>query len=132
VMPHPTASQVLVDRALSCPGISFKLSTTVEGMEKQGEEIVLRLREEGREGELAVGGVIVSVGLVPNTGYLKEQGILDESGWVITDEMMRTPLPGVFAAGDIRRSSPRQAVSAACDGAVASISAFKFLQEVRG
>ena len=129
--PQATASQVLVNRALSDPRISFHLSTVVEAMEKVDGGLRLHLRNlaDGEGSTVSVGGVFVAIGLVPNTGYLKDAVRLDEKeGWVIVDSEMRTNLPGVFAAGDIREKSPRQAVSAAADGVTAAISAFRFIK----
>ncbi len=126
-----TASPVLIDRALSDPRISFNLSTVVEAVEKVIDGLLLHLRSlaDGKGSTVRVGGAIIAIGLVPNTGCLKGVVQLDDKeGWVIVDSEMRTDLPGVFAAGDIRIKSPRQAVAAAADGVTAAISAFRFIK----
>ena len=133
--PQLTASPVLVNRALSDPRISFNLSTVVEAVEKVDGGLLLHLRSlaDGEGSTVPVGGVFIAIGLVPNTGYLKDAVRLDEKeGWIIVDSEMRTNLPGVFAAGDIRVKSPRQAVSAVADGVSAAISAFRFIKEEGG
>jgi len=76
-----------------------------------------------------VAGIFVSIGLKPNTGYLKGVLPLDELGHIITNEKMETSVPGIFAAGDIRRDSARQAICAAGDGATAAHYAQKFIGE---
>jgi thioredoxin reductase (NADPH) len=76
---------------------------------------------------LAVDGVFIYVGQIPNTGYLKGQIPLDKEGYVITDDRMEAQIKGVYAAGDIRKNSSRQVITAAGDGATAAISAEKFL-----
>ncbi len=129
--PQPTASPVLLKRARSDPRISFILSTTVGRVEKMEEGILLRLENiaENTRSEIVVGGAVISVGLVPNTSYLKDTLLLDErGGWIIADLEMRTCVPGVFSAGDIRAGSPRQAIAAVADGVTAVISAFRFLK----
>ena len=72
-------------------------------------------------------GVFISVGLKPNTDYLKDILPLDASGHIGTNEKMETEIAGIFAAGDIRLHSARQAIAAAGDGATAAIYAEKFI-----
>ena len=78
---------------------------------------------------LEVSGVFISVGTNPDTEYLRGILPLDESGHIITNEKMETPIPGILAAGDIRHNSARQAITAAGDGATAAIYAQKYLTE---
>jgi thioredoxin reductase (NADPH) len=68
------------------------------------------------------------VGLEPNTSFLRGVVNLDPAGHVVTDVLMRTSLPGVFAAGDIRQHSVAQLVTAAGDGATAAIAAFRYIR----
>ena len=71
------------------------------------------------------------MGFKPNSALF--EGLLDtERGYIKTDGEMRTSLPGVFAAGDIRVKSLRQVVTAVSDGAVAAVSAEKYLDEQAG
>ena len=100
----------------------------VEGKDSVGK-INLRNVETGEKSAIEVAGVFVSIGLKPDTDYLKGVLPLDEAGYVITNEKMETTVPGVFAAGDIRHNSPRQVVAAAGDGATAAIYAGKFIGE---
>jgi thioredoxin reductase (NADPH) len=80
---------------------------------------------------LEVAGVFVAVGLMPNSQILFKILELDDAGYIVTDETMATSAPGVFAAGDIRRNSPRQVAAAVGDGVTAAKSAFKYIQEQR-
>ena len=64
----------------------------------------------------------------PNTQYLLDLLPLDNAGHIPTDIWMRTPLPGLLAAGDIRQSSAAQLVSAAGDGATAVIAAHRYIE----
>ena len=88
---------------------------------KTGE--LTRVEADPDDGILGLFGFI---GLLPQTGLF--EGILDmENGYVLTDEDMRTNIPGVFAAGDLRKKSLRQVVTAAADGAIAAMQAEKYI-----
>ena len=82
----------------------------------------------GEKSELAANGIFIAVGRIPNNALFKDQIELDEEGYAAADETTKTNIPGVFAAGDIRRKPLRQIVTAASDGAVAS----KFVEEYLG
>ncbi len=75
-------------------------------------------------------GVFVSVGRVPNTTPVNDLVEMDSNGYIISDEDMRTGTPGLFVAGDCRRKSLRQIVTAVSDGAIAATSAIKYLSEL--
>ena len=111
--------------------ISLRTNAIVE--EILGDEAVagIRVREavSGAEERIELWGVFVYVGLEPNTAFLKGKLRLDETGHIPTDIWMRTELPGVFAAGDIRGDSAAQAITCAGDGATAAIAAHGYLQD---
>ncbi len=125
------ASRILQEKALSQPNIEFRWNSIVEKIE--GGDVVERIRlrqvKTGEESTLEVAGVFMSVGLKPNTDYLKSILPLDATGLIITDEKMETEIPGIFAAGDIRHNSARQVITAAGDGATAAIYAEKFISK---
>ena len=97
----------------------------------EGKDFVqgLRLRnvKTDQNSDLAVAGLFISIGFRPDTDYLKGLLALDKIGHVITNEKMETEVAGIFAAGDIRQNSGRQAVTAAGDGATAAIYAERYL-----
>jgi thioredoxin reductase (NADPH) len=76
---------------------------------------------------LEIAGVFVTIGSEPNSAQWRGLLPLDEGGYIITNELMETRIPGIFAAGDVRHNSARQAITAAGDGATAAISAERFL-----
>lgn len=123
------ASRILQEKVLSEPKIEVLWETTVEKIE--GEEFVKRigLRQviTGENSALEVAGIFISVGLKPNTDFLKGILPLDAAGHIITNEKMETGIPGIFAAGDVRSNSGRQAITAAGDGATAAIYADRFI-----
>lgn len=65
-------------------------------------------------------GVFEYIGNVPQTGFVKDLGITNKAGFIDTDELMKTSIPGIFAIGDCRSKWLRQIVTACGDGAVAS------------
>ncbi len=123
------ATAVLQEKAFAEPKIEFRWNSVVEAIE--GGDFVerLRLRQiiSGEKSVLRVAGVFVSVGLKPDTDYLKGALPLDASGHIITNEKMETRVAGIFAAGDIRAGSIRQAIAAAGDGATAAFYAKEFI-----
>lgn len=124
------AGEVLQKRALAQPKIKFVWDTIVE--EIVGGEVVkaLKLRnvKTKQSSTLEVAGVFVAVGLKPNSQHFANIVKLSKTGHISTDELMATSAPGLFAAGDIRKSSARQIASAVGDGATAALSAFSYLR----
>jgi len=125
------ATKALQEKAFSQPKIEMVWNTVVHEIE--GDRIVrnLRLRnvKTGQSSNLEVDGVFVAVGLKPNSQVFSHLVTVDEAGFIVTDELMRTSAPGIFAAGDIRHNSFRQVITAAGDGATAAMSAFKYVKE---
>ena len=103
--------------------------TALEGSPKL-TSLALKNVRTGETSSLPVDGVFIAAGRKPASEGLT--GVeLDEAGYVLTDDEMRTNLPGVFAAGDIRRKSLRQVVTAAADGAIAAENAVKYVNALR-
>ena len=127
------AQHALRNKAAASNKVEIVFETIVE--EIVGEDAVsavrLRDRKTGTTRLEAVKGVFVYVGLEPNTAFLRDALALDAAGHIETDINMRTSLPGVFAAGDIRKHSVAQLAAAAGDGATAAISAFRYLAGVQ-
>lgn len=125
------AGQVLQQRAFAEPKLDFIWSTVVEEVlgDKVLEELKLHNVKTGQHSTLKVAGVFVAVGLMPNSRSFFNIVDLDDAGYIITEETMATSTPGIFAAGNIRRNSPRQIGAAVGDGVTAAMSAFKYVQE---
>jgi len=124
------ASQVVQKAAMANAKIEFKWNSIVvhlEGTEKLSN-LVLKDVKTGVTSKLEVAGVFVAIGLIPNSDPFRGIIELDETGNIPTDELMRTPIPGLYAVGDIRRNSARQVAAAVGDGAVAAKSAFSYLK----
>jgi thioredoxin reductase (NADPH) len=125
------AGKALQERAFAHPKLEFIWDTVVEEAsgDKVLEELKLRHVKTGQQSSLKVNGVFVAIGLMPNSRSFFNILELDDAGYIVTDETMATSAPGTFAAGDIRRNSPRQIAAAVGDGVTATMSAFKYVQE---
>jgi len=122
------AAAVLVEKAKQIPNIRFSLSCiplSLKG-EKHVEGLEIQDKKTSLARVLPVSGVFVAVGIVPRTELVKDLVLLNEAGSIVTDEFMRTNIPGVFAAGDIRNTPLRQVITACADGAVAATSALEY------
>lgn len=94
------------------------------------ESVMIKNIKSGELTEMETNGVFFFVGTVPKTEFLKGKVALDDHGYVITNEMMETDVPGVYAIGDARVKYLRQVITAASDGAVAAVAAEKYLTEM--
>jgi thioredoxin reductase (NADPH) len=128
-MPKLTATAVLRDRLAALSNVEVRCGCRVEAITGKDKVGAIELAAGSKKETLKVDGVLVHVGLDPNTGYLEGIVPLDEQGQVIVNERMESEVPYVFAVGDIRSGSPRQVVAAVGDGAIAAIAAQKVLQE---
>ena len=107
------------------------IATQIFGEEKvQG--VCLKNIIDDTQSRIACNGVFISVGYVPNTDFLTNFIKLDSSGYIITDQAMRTSRPGIFACGDCRAQSLRQVVTACGDGAIAASSAIEYVDRIKG
>lgn len=124
------AAQVLQQRAFAEPKIEFLWDTIVEEIVGADRVKALRLRnlKTHQPSSLEVAGTFVAVGLKPNSQCFANIVELNETGHIVTNELMATSVPGIFAAGDIRRNSARQIASAVGDGATAALSVFRYLR----
>ena len=124
------AAKSIQEKAFAEPKIEFLWNTTVEeirGEDFMGSMALLNVKDGSRREVSGQFGLFVFVGFRPNSALF--EGLLDmEKGYIRTDSEMRTSLPGVFAAGDIRVKSLRQVVTAVSDGAIAAVSAEKYLE----
>ncbi len=124
------ADAVLVKKLMSLPNVA--VLTQAQTLEFKGDGVRLkslryRDRATQQEHELAVEGVFVQIGLVPNTEFLRDTVELNRFAEIVVDSKGHTNVDGVFAAGDATTSPYKQIVVAAGDGAKASLSAFDYL-----
>ncbi|EFR31609.1 thioredoxin-disulfide reductase [Eremococcus coleocola] len=124
------AQKILQDRAFANDKIHFIWDSVVE--EIQGDPMVQAVQvknvKTGEEKTMPTDGVFVYVGLVPNAAIAEGLGISDPEGWIVTNDLMETKIPGVFAVGDVRQKHLRQVATAVGDGALAGQGAYNYLQ----
>ncbi len=80
------------------------------------------------ETDFSCDGVFIFVGYTPNTNFLKDTLLMDESGYIIVDDNCLTSKPGIFACGDCRKKLLKQVVTACGDGAIAAFSCQRYLE----
>ena len=123
-------AKVLEDKVRAAENIELVLASTVEEIRGEGQlkSILVKNTTSGAETELAIDGLFIAVGIVPESKsfpFLKT----DERGYVLADETCETNVPGVYAAGDVRKKQLRQVITAVADGANAVESAVRYLTE---
>ena len=125
------AQKVLQDRAFANDKINFIWDSVVKEIkgENRVESVVIENVKTNQVTEHAFGGVFIYVGLDPVSDFTKDLQIQDESGWIVTDDHMKTSVAGVFAVGDVRQKDLRQVTTAVGDGAIAGQEAYKYITE---
>lgn len=118
----------LADALRARPNARLVLGATVTALLGGTELTGLRVRRaDGTEYEEAVDGLFIAVGHDPETALLRGLAPLDENGLALLDEGCACTVPGVFAAGDLRRKDVYQLTTASADGAVAALGACRWL-----
>jgi len=127
------AQAALIERAKSLPNIEIRFETAVEEVAGDGgvTHVVLRDLKSGLASQAACDGIFVCIGTTPNSELLRGIVDLDAEGRILTDIMMRTSVPTIFAAGDIRAQSVGLLAACAGDGATAATAALHALAQVR-
>ena len=124
------ADAVLVNKLKSLPNVEIHVNaqtTEITGDGSKVNGLVYKDRVSGEQHTVALEGVFVQIGLVPNTEWLKGTVELSKFGEIVVDAKGHTNVPGVFAAGDCTTVPYKQIVIAAGEGAKAALSAFDHL-----
>jgi thioredoxin-disulfide reductase len=126
------AQKLLQERAFANEKISFIWDSVVKeikGDDRRVTSVVFENVKTGQISESDFGGVFVYVGLDPVSDFVKDLGICDEAGWIVTDQHMKTAIDGIYAIGDVRQKDLRQITTAVGDGAVAGQEVYKYITE---
>jgi thioredoxin reductase (NADPH) len=126
------ASKIMGDRAMGHPKIEFIWNTAVAEVkgEFQLESLVLENLITGERSDFAADALFIAIGHDPNTAIFQGQLDLDDMGYVISSDGVRTNVPGVFVAGDVYDIRYKQAITAAGLGCRASLEAERYLEEL--
>jgi len=125
------ASDVLIKELEANDKITIHKDTTTDEIVGQDNKVVKVIgTRDGQKVEFPTDGVFVFIGLLPNTGFLKDSSIdLDEVRLVKTDQHLQTNMKRVFAAGDVRSGATMQIASAVGEGATAALRIREYLDE---
>ena len=128
------ATKILQERARGNKKIELCLNSTAAQIVGNAKVEGVRVKDvlTGKEKVVRADGAFVLIGLAPNSDPVKGVIKLCPKGYVITDEEMRTSVPGIFAAGDVRMKILRQVVTATGDGAIAATSAERYVERIKG
>lgn len=127
------AQKILQDRAFANDKIDFIWSHTVKEINDENGKVgsvTLVSTKDGAEQEFKADGVFIYIGMLPLTKPFAELGILNDEGYVVTNEKMETSVPGIYAAGDVREKMLRQVVTATGDGSIAAQAAQHYIEEL--
>ena len=126
------AHKILQDRAFKNDKIEFIWDTelqTING-DSRVESVTLKNKNTGETYDYKADGVFIYIGMLPLTSPFEDLGILNENGYIVTNEEMETDIPGIFVAGDVREKSLRQIVTATGDGSLAAQNAQGYLEKL--
>ena len=125
------ASPILQERAKTNAKISFIWDTVVDKIEggRKVEAVLLRNVKTNELQKVSTDGIFVFIGHDPNSGFLRDFVTLDGKGYIMTDSALTTSVPGIFAAGEVRKGAVRQLVSACGEGCAAALAAQDFLND---
>ncbi|EOH86934.1 thioredoxin-disulfide reductase [Enterococcus asini ATCC 700915] len=126
------AQKIIQDRAFANEKISFLWDSVVESIEGNDMVVTNAQIKNVKTGEVhseACGGIFIYVGLDPLSAPFENLGITNEAGWILTDENMKTAIPGIFAVGDGREKGLRQITTAVGEGGIAGQQVFLYLED---
>jgi thioredoxin reductase (NADPH) len=129
------ATSILQDRLHNNEKVEVLWNRTVQRVEGNTaglKAVQLKDTQTGEKDSLPVEGLFVAIGVTPKAHFLSEILQLDDEGYILTDAECRTSIPGVFAAGDVRKKILKQIATAVGDGAVAAIMAEKYIEDLKG
>jgi len=127
-----TATKSVQDSLFENPKIDIMFNTEITGLSGDMflDKVVIKNNVTKKTSEMPIEGVFIFIGMIPRTELLKDVIQIDEYGYIITDENMATSIPGVYAAGDVRKKPVKQIANAVGDGAVAAIFTEKYISSL--
>lgn len=131
-LPEVRASKIVQEKVASMPNMKVTVNHKVVELKiddrKRLKSVIVQDRETNETKEWVYDGIFIFIGLDPNSEILRNKVDLDPHGFVITDKALNTRIEGVFAAGDVRSGSTKQAAAAAGEGATAALMIKEYLR----
>lgn len=127
------AQKILQERAIANEKVDFIWNHTLKEIHEENGKVgklTLTSTVDGSEKEFNTDGVFIYIGMLPLSEPFKHLGITNENGYIETNELMETNVPGIFAAGDIREKTLRQIVTATGDGSIAAEAAQEYVEHL--
>jgi thioredoxin reductase (NADPH) len=130
--PAMTASKLVTNKVAETSSIDVRYNTEVQELHGTHKlsGVTTRHRLTGKTQQISPAGVFVFIGLYPNSDWLPAVVARDQYGFIVTNATLETRLPGVFAAGDVRQGSTKQAASAAGEGATVALMIREYLNRI--
>ncbi len=127
------ADKIVQERAFKNDKIEFvwdSVVTQIKGEDLVNSVVVKNVKTD-EISEISINGIFPYIGIAPNVEYINGQIEQDKSGFILTDETMKTSIDGVYAIGDVRKTLLRQVITAAADGAVGAVHAVKYVEALK-
>ena len=127
------AQQIIQNRAFDNPKMKFQWQTEVLAITGDDEKVTgvdVIDNQTNTKRHIDTSGVFIYVGLKANTQGFENLNITDSEGWIITDDKMRTTIPGIFAVGDVRVKDLRQITTAVGDGSLAGQGVYDYISSL--
>lgn len=127
------AQKILQERAFANEKLDFIWDSVVkeiQGNDIKVSNVVIENVKTDQVTSHDFGGVFIYVGLIPVTQMVSELGITNQEGWIVTDDQMKTSIPGIFAVGDVRQKQLRQITTAVGDGAIAGQGVYHYIESL--
>jgi thioredoxin reductase (NADPH) len=126
------AQKILQKRAFENEKIHIVWNHEVKEVKGNGmvETVLIEDVNNGEQQEYPCNGVFIYIGMDPVTNFILDLAITNDDGYILTDEEMRTTIPGILAAGDVREKTLRQVANATGDGSIAAMSAHHYIENM--
>ncbi len=131
--PQVKASKILQEKVAKKGNMSVTVNHAIKGFRASNghlDAVIVEDRATGEQKTWSYDGVFIFIGLSPNSDLLKNKAEIDQWGAIVTDKTLMTSMPGVFAAGDVRAGSTKQAASAVGEGATAALMIRQYIQKI--
>jgi thioredoxin reductase (NADPH) len=130
-LPEVRASRVLQDAVAQMPNMHVTVNHAVRELTGHGklDKVIVEDRATGQQETWNYDGVFIFIGLSPNSDLARNLVKVNQQGFIVTDATLMTSVPGLFAAGDVREGSTKQAAAAAGEGATAALMIREYLKK---